>query len=246
MTKWEIIYEYEQLLVGNVLDRDFKKLIGSSGLKQELVVGIIWRFAITELLGWTPEEAHANLNKTIVQSLKLNATYDNMQYGNALAEVNNYDFVLQYAFPEKIKYNFTKATLMEYKRFAKEEQYSHDKKKSRKPKSFFVGAIGEKRARICFNYAVNRYLGHMTVPQKYDFFANTSKAKKWMKQHSLDSILILHYPDPLTCFHFLGYLKYPFENAELYYYEHLGRILLEKSEKEAKKKKRETALTNKE
>lgn len=240
MSKQEIIYQYEQLLMGNMMERDFKKILCSSGLPREDVIGLIWNHAITNLLHWSAHEAKKNLTQDIVRALKLNCTINTVAHARDLT-VNNYNFILQFAFPDEISYSFVQETLEEYRRYAKEGVYAHDTNNTRKPKGFFVGSAGQARAKICFSFVVSRYLSHMTVPEQYAFFGCTAKAKKWMKEHSLDTILTLYYNDPLDCFHNLGFSRNRPELADVYYYEYKGENLVEAIKKEEKKKgKKET------
>lgn len=189
-------------------------------------VGAIWRYAITELLGWTPQQALTYLTEDIVKLLSLDVFYAQIGININSAKYigSDHSFILQYAFPEQISYSFYNETLNDYLRVVKNGERGDGK--LRNAKNFFVGEDGIKRAHILMQYCVNNYLSNMTLREKYEFFANTEKALKWIESKRLNVVLAKIYSTPLEYFHeslkdedksdFLYHSNYIYSEAKLY------------------------------
>lgn len=194
------LYEYELILTGK---RKNYQCSFTGGPTQQLIeFGNIWRCAITKILKWTPEQAVLFLTEDIIRQLKLDKTYRAIDIGKN-------DFVydskrmLQYAFPDKVKYSFTNETIDVYEQILRNDKNITDKKDklfNKFPKSFFIDRYGEKRASILLNYAVGKYLGHLTSEEKYNFFASKN-AMRWLTQMKLNQIIGVMYENPLEYYH---------------------------------------------
>lgn len=142
-------------------------------------VGNIWRYAVNQKLGWTAEQALDGMTDYIVKDLKLDKTYPYIKFNSKKSYRQDYSFVLQYAFPGEIKYDFIKETLEIYEQ------------KGKYPKNFFPGTFndeGEKRARILFLDALKNDLKKGLLPSNlkslYDYFLS-DKAVVWIKRKRL-------------------------------------------------------------
>lgn len=214
------IYEYEEILLGQKLN--FTCSFKGDKHGNETEVGNIWRYAITKLLRWTPNEALKYLNKEIIKNLMLDKTYVGIDFDESNSFINDYRFVLQYAFPDEIKYDFYQETIDEYENVAKIGAYAGDKKPHKYQKKFFVDANGYKRARIILNYVIGLYLSDKSVEQLYDFFSG-NKAKKWCTEHSLGLPIKLLYQNNI-----LDYFHESYDNScDFYYYNIKIREYLE-------------------
>ena len=202
------IFEYEQLLMGQRLNFQLSFKGGESDNKKE--VGNVWRYAITELLGWTPEEALKNLNNEIVDRLLLNKTFCGLNFDREHSYISDYRFILQYAFPEKIRYDSYVETIAEYEKFAKLGKWAHDPSNAKQPKRFFSDGDGNQRASWCLRYVTDLYMGDMTIEEKYKFFADEEKAMEWLKGKALYRAMDYLYGTPLPYFHAASLEKDPF------------------------------------
>ena len=202
------IFEYEQLLMGQRLN--FQLSFKGNDTENKKEVGNIWRYAITHLLGWTPEEALKNLNNETVDRLLLNKTFCGLNFDREHSYIADYRFILQYAFPDKIKYDGYAETIAEYEKFAKIGKWSHDPANYKQPKRFFSDGDGIQRANWCLRYVTNLYMGDMTNEEKYRFFADTENAIEWIKGKNLLRAMDYLYEEPLPYFHAANSERDPF------------------------------------
>lgn len=206
-----IIYDYEQILTGQMLTglkmngkhKNFTKdplFEGSTEAKRK-AGGLIWRYAIEHILHWTPEQALDSLNRKIVKALKLDKVLALMEieYGNTF--YLDYREVLSYAFPEKIHYDVAEEAKLEYKKVMKLDEYSNSKRKYKFHKGFFYGENGPERARAVFNYALERYIADLDDQELYKFFGS-EEALNWCNGYRLGSHDIPGYKDPLQLLHY--------------------------------------------
>ena len=205
------IYEYEEILLGQKLN--FTCSFKGDKHGNEVEVGNIWRYAITKLLKWTPQEAVKYLTKDIIKELYLDKTYVGINFDETKSFINDYRFILQYAFPDEIKYDFYQETITEYEKVAKIGIFANEKKNHKYQKKFFIDNNGFRRARIILNHVVNLYLSDMSTEELYVFF-NSFKAKKWCKDHSLELPIKLLYQNNILDFFHESYEN----NNDFYYY----------------------------
>lgn len=232
------IYEYERILLGLQKQYTLAMQGGRNSYVNKKEFGYIWNYAITKLLGWTPEEALVYMTQDIVKKLKLDTTYYAIDFNPAISFIGNYRFALQYAFPEEVSYNFRQETLAEYKRVAKKEEWQNDKSPYKYHKNFFSGTTGYERAKICLNYAVQSYLSDMTTEELYDFFANKTEARKFLSTHNLDlPARILYQNDILSFFHD----SYDKRNYFYYYANVVNQHYAEVTRKNKTKNKKQKA-----
>ncbi len=209
------IYEYEQILMGQ---RDsFQVSFKGTLAENQVEVGNIWRYAITKLLGWTPEQALKNLNNEIVDSLMLNKTFVGLGFDREHSFISDYRFILQHAFPDEIRYDMYTETIAEYERIAKLGIWKNDKNNYKFPKSFFVDENGADRAKILFRYALDTYMGDYTIEEKYKFFADRIKATKWINSRKLGKPYRVMYSTPLDFLHD----ALPFKDKDMFLYNSL-------------------------
>ncbi len=208
------IFEYEQVLLG-IRDGFVCSFKGTtSGNQKE--VGNIWRYAVTKLLKWTPEQAVKNMTWEIVKLLRLDLTFSGINFNADSSYISDYRFVLQYAFPDQIVFDLKEQSILAYEKAAKEGIYADDKSVTRLPKNFFIDEFGHERAGFILNYLLNKYMiGSMSIREIYDAFANKSYITKWLREKKFESPLRYLYSSPLE---FLHYSLPPQQRDEMYYY----------------------------
>lgn len=208
------IYEYEEILLGQKLN--FTCSFKGDRRGNEIEVGNIWRYAITKLLKWTPQEALQYLTRDLVKKLLLDKTYVGIDFDETKMYLNDYRFILQYAFPNEVQYDFYQETITEYEKVAKIGKWANDKRNFKYQKKFFIDANGFSRAKIILNHVIRLYLSEKSDYELYEFFSKTD-VSLWFKEHSLSLPLKLLYKnDGFDFFH------ESFERSNnIYYYNKL-------------------------
>ncbi|MCR5670682.1 MAG: hypothetical protein K6G10_06720 [Butyrivibrio sp.] len=201
MNRESVIYEYEQILLGK--RKGFTASFHDSPEENRIAVGWVWRYAIEKILGWTPEAALKNVNAEVIDALKLKPTLNvnGIDYKEGKTYIADYRFILQYAFPDEIKYDFVDETISEYERISKLGVWRSDKTPDRYTKRFYRDDKGIMRAKILMRYVVDHYLSDMTLREKYEFFTDAPRATKWLDEKSLGTPLRDIYTSPLVYFH---------------------------------------------
>ncbi len=193
------IYEYEELLTDQKQSFKHSFKNDDSGNKKE--VGVIWKYAIEKILNWTPKEALTYLTPQIAEQFCLDKTLIGIGVNDKKNFISNYAFILQYAYPDIIKYDFYDETIEVYLKSAHLGPYKNDTDDIRLPKKFFSDDYGFDRADILLNYVVNLWLSGMSISELYEFFAQTNKAKSFLKSKKLGLVLRVLYDTPLEYFH---------------------------------------------
>lgn len=219
------IFEYEQVLYNN---GKFSCSFTGSPKDNRMAFGNIWRYAITHILKWNALQAKKYLNDDIISQLKLDRTYFAIDFDREHSYVYNYEFALQYAFPEEVKFDEYSLVIQEYERFSKQGAFANDTSDTKKPKNFFDGLDGMERACMCLRYEIDNYLSDKTVPELYAFFANEKESRKWLRKVKLSADPLKNfYETPLNYLH--AALPYK-SRSELHYYKYLIRNIAKEKE----------------
>ena len=199
-TKSMILFEYEDVLMGK--RKNFEVAFTNSVEENRKTAGIIWRYAIEKLLHWTPEQALIYLDQKIVNALKLNLTYCRIKYEYSTKKFFDFRFILQYAFPEVIKYDLEENARSEYERVAKLGKWENDTEQYKFHKNYFSGPEGLKRASVVLNYAISIDLADLNTYELYKFFANKRKATLWLSKREIEVNVKSLYKTPLEYLHY--------------------------------------------
>lgn len=180
------IFEYEELISGKIdkLSVSLQKNYLQQTLNKHL--GYIWYYALHDLRGWSAEDAKNNLTYSIIDEMKLKDTLNYIGYDLTKVYRSNFDFILQYAYPDEIKYSLINETILEYQKTVELKRY---------PKHFFNYYDGEFRAKILLKYVISVYLKDKTIDELADFFYS-KKSVKWLQNHYLYKPMKLYYYDP--------------------------------------------------
>ncbi len=206
------IYEYEEVLTGK--KQNFICSFKGSRKDNEIEVGNIWRYAITQLLKWTPVEADKYLTMDIVNMLCLDKTFCGIDFDPSYEFMGDFKFVLKYAFPDDIKYSLKEQAISEYEHVMKMGKWANSEENYRFPKKFFLNNDGIERALYLLNYVISLFLSDMSIEELYDFFADQRKATRWLNMKKLGVPLKYAFQDPLEYFH----ESLSWDNKEPFYY----------------------------
>lgn len=212
-SKKTILYEYEEILLGKN-GKDFKTIFNGSLEERRKVAGVIWRYAISNLLRWTPEQAETSLTKEIIESLCLDKTYSKMEIEYGVRKFFDIRSVLRYAFPEKIKFDVEKHAIEEYKRVMKLDEWKYDNTKYRFHKGFFRGPDGAIRSQVILSYAIAVYFDDVSNYALYRFFGDEKEANQWLEDHRLGGNVIPGFKTSLELLHY----SLPQERGNKFYY----------------------------
>jgi len=226
------IYEYERVLMNQGNFRvSFKNGENSKGNMIE--AGNIWRYAITNLLKWTPEEALLYLNYDIVRSLKLHFTFEALGIDPKTTYIADYRYILQHAFPGEIHYDINVEAVEEYEKMINIAKWRNNNINFKYPKGFFDGIEGTQRANIIMNYAVKTFLSFMPLDEQYAFFADSANARRWLEEKKLDLALKYTYHTPMEYFHESLPLG---ERDNLFYYTEIINKYVRRKKRQGKPK----------
>lgn len=207
-TNEEIIYEYEQILLGRK-QKYIYSFVGADTQK-ERAAGIILNYAITKILRWTPEMAKANLTFTIIKDLQLEPVIKNLGIKAKKLDSLCVQKILSAAFPDDVHFNFDKQTIEIYKQLI---GLDPENSLSECPKGFFSDEDGLRRAAVCLIYAISISLYSKTARELYDFFAS-SECESWLDKMKLANNAKRLYDSPLDYFHY----SIPIKNRNYIYY----------------------------
>ena len=201
MDKSEVLYNYEELLIGDA--KQFKScFIDASYADRCKGVGYLFRYVVEELLEWTPEQAVLYLDMNIIEAFKLDKCYAILDIKKADPRLLDNRFILSFAFPEFIHYNEKAHVINEYNKVMKLDIYANDAGGDTKMrKKFFSAVNGAERANTLLNHVVKELLSYMTIEEQYDFFADRAAANSWLKKKKLYNANEVLYNDPFEYFH---------------------------------------------
>ena len=118
MDRQMAISRYENMLIG-------KQKLMLSGTDQEKQAAAldIFRYVITDLLGWTPEEAKDCLNDEVVHKMHLDTLIKHyIHCPKDIQKDSDYDYFVAMAFPHDVRYDERDGLITMYKRILRGEQ----------------------------------------------------------------------------------------------------------------------------
>ena len=226
VTESENIYEYEELLLGK-RDRFEISLQAPLLRDRRIEAGNIWRYAVTHLLKWTPEQAAVYMTESLARMLYLDKTYEKTGFKKTIDGTPDFRVLLSYAFPKRIRIDEKAEAIEEYKHKAKLEKWGNECVPYEYPKGFFIGKEGIQRATWLLEYVINLYLrDNMTNKDLYAFFAPKKKAKKWLASKDLDYPLKIIYKNALDYYHYS--LAFEYRDDFLYNFHRINEVYKEK------------------
>lgn len=202
MNEQDIIYDYEQVLLGK--QRTFKIAFqkDASFSTNQRAVTVVWKYAIEVLLKWTPEMALDLFNYDLVEKLKLDKAAEYIGITFSRKKTFSVAKILQYVYPQ-IVYDPGQEAIEYFQRINKLEGFEviDSNKVLRFPKSYFDGEDGLAKASAVVNYAISVYMNDKNVYELYAFFSKAGAAERWMRSKGLSMILQQYAKRPITCLH---------------------------------------------
>lgn len=190
----------------------------------------IVRYAVTKILGWTPQEAMESVNADIINQLKLDKIIAYIQFPKNLSRKRDFTWVIHKAFPRETRYDVAEQILQLYERVKTGNQ-------KRFPKRAFDGEDGSLKLAILLKDYISKNLPARNVTELYDFFGNCGKANIKMHEAKLYYAYRELYETPLDYLHeSLGSEKDEFLYGYYQYMTALGEIRKNKRKRKKEEK----------
>lgn len=145
--------------------------------KEEDALAIV-RYAITTILGWTPEEAMGSLTYEIMEQLKLDRIITYVQYPKDLSKSKDFSWMVHRAFPKETNFDVKAQILDLYDRIQKGDL-------ARFPKRVFEGPNGIEKLGILLNDFISKNIPATSVTDLYAFFGDSGMANAVLKEAQL-------------------------------------------------------------
>lgn len=199
--------------------------------KEEDALAIV-RYAVTDILGWTPEEALYGMNEEIMKQLRLDKIITYVQYPRDINKNKDYAWMIHRAFPKETSYCPKDQVLEMYKRL-------QNSNIDRFPKRVFVGNNGIEKLSVLLNDYISKNIPAFTISELYEYFSKFGEANKALRKAKLYYAYKDFYNTPLEYLHeALG------ENSDNFLYHHYQYLnTLTEMRKELKKQEKENTTT---
>ncbi len=198
-----IIYVYERVLIGQTR---FKTIFDVSLNEKRRIGGVMMRYAYEHLLHWNADYALMYTNKKIEKAFLFNEIYKKMEIERPTGAYFNFKSILQYVFPESMRYDIEDEAIDEYKRVMRLDEYalSPGEKRTPKPKfqkNFFANYDGRVRATTILNYMISRFIGNISTYDLYHTFGDRQRATKFLADNGIKGGNFPGFNTPLELLH---------------------------------------------
>ena len=188
MQKEIAIERYERYVMGNG-----PLTLNGSVKEKETAAKDIIRYAILEMLGWTPQEAAGHMTWELVVQMKLDRLLTYFKYPKDVDKEYDPDYIVHLAFPE-VPFDIKRQVLRVYRRLL-------DGQIEAFPKKIFDGRSGRDKAGILLMEVVATNIPSASIPELYERFANSAASVSLMKKAKIYGVYTKMYSTPLEYFH---------------------------------------------
>lgn len=224
-----IIEEYENVLLGVTKKYSFRNIFNGPLYDRQREGGIIWRYAIETLLGWSERQAEIYLTPELIGALCLEKTLKPMGVEFGPRHYFNVRSVLQFAYPEYPAYDPAEEAIEEYRRVNHLDEWESSPDRHKYHAYFFNDATGAKRATAITDFVITKYYGDSSPAQIYNFFANNAEANKFVKEKGLHTIMKNTSKSPLDMIHYVSSIS----NNALYFNALITQAINNRKSKES-------------
>jgi hypothetical protein len=194
MVPIEMYYkEYDDILIGA---KDSASSVMMSKQQRSKITDDIIRYAFEYYLEWTPEDAAANINLSVIKEMRLTSFLKRIPCPGELDERKDIIYVTNHLYPQTNKFTQGDLVVLVYK------EVLHGKR-DKFPKLFFDGFDGQNRARICLLTLVREYLttDFSDIGEMYAYFADETKSRPKLLEYRLRVPLRDIYKSPIDYLH---------------------------------------------
>ena len=187
-----LLYEYQLLLLGRIPSIQPDLFDGEAKQKENAALDIV-RYAVENILRWTPKEMAAKFNGEVIDRLKLTKIVSYIAFPPEADKKRDYFVYAHKLYPDIIPMDLYTLTILTYNNV-------HDKHLVKFPKGFFDDNLGRTRALLCMNYALAKDGMFRTKQELYKTFTETTGAQ-FIQKHRLDLARRLSWESPLDFIH---------------------------------------------
>lgn len=193
MTRQMAISRYENMMMGKQ-----KLMLSGSEQEKQTAALDIFHYVITDLLGWTPEEAQDCLNKEIAHKMHLDILIKHyIHCPKDIQKDSDYDYFVAMAFPHDVQYDERDGLIAMYKRIMRGEQ-------QRFPQHYFNGDHGRYKASLLLMYVIDHNIpvNEKKISDLYALFADGKRINRLFKKWKLDKSPSDPFSSPLEYLHY--------------------------------------------
>jgi hypothetical protein len=183
-----LLYEYQLLLLGRIPSIQPDLFDGEAKQKEKCALDIV-RYAVEQLLRWSPKEMAAKFNADVIARLKLTKIVSYISFPPEADKKRDYFVYAHKLYPEIIPMNLYTLTILTYNNV-------HEKHLVKFPKGFFDDNLGRTRALLCMNYALAKDGKFQSIQELYKAFTETSGVQ-FIQRHRLDLARRLSWEYPI-------------------------------------------------
>lgn len=202
-----LLYEYEQILLGNKTGFSpyYFKYGNDTSRNQALY---IIKFAVEHYLKWDPFDVKHHFTKEIAIQMKLEPLMKYIDFPPELDKETDYYYISAFLYPKIMKIDIKELVLCTYKNVL-------SGKLCKFPKEYLSGTQGMMRASICLQYMLTQNYTFQSIKAMYKFFSEPSGAKA-LREHRLSSICNEIYEHPIDYLH----ESLPYAQKDEYWYHY--------------------------
>lgn len=189
----ELIWEYENMLIGNLSEISIDCFIGidPGGQNERLAIECI-RYVLERIMDWNTDTAIQRFDSYIIHILKLDGLLRYIDFPPDF-EYGSPKYILSLLYPNKIKFNQRELVMNTYNEVL-------DGTRNQFPRDYFLGRDGFKRYCYCMKFVLEICKPFTDVSEVYEYFSspkgNTLLSEYKLRiptyQYSLDPIQAIH------------------------------------------------------
>lgn len=215
-----LLYEYQLLLLGRIPSIQSDLFDGEAKQKEKAALDIV-RYAVENLLRWTPKEMAAKFNGEVITKLKLNKVVSYISFPPEADKKRDYFVYAHKLYPNIIPMDLYTLTILTYNNV-------HEKHLVKFPKGFFDDTLGRTRALLCMNYALSRDGAFRSKQELYKTFTETT-GMQFIQRHRLDLARRLSWEYPIDFIHEALSIN---DRDDMWYHYYKLKVKLRQAQKE--------------
>lgn len=195
MQKRYIIFEYQQVLTNrskNMAQLYFSPEGEGAAERNSETALVVLRYAVENLLKWTPEQMKDRFGAQVISDLKLGRIMNRILIPPEILPTD-YFYYAHILYPDRIPVDYPDLTLHQYKRVLNKEI-------QRIPRGFFDDGTGIRRAKICLNYVITNLIFFDSVQDAYKCFSSPA-GDRYLKTYRLETARDSGWNSALDYFH---------------------------------------------
>ena len=171
-----------------------REMNAKSAASKEADALAVIRYAVTSILGWTPQDAMEHITPEIVNKLKLDQVIKYISFPPDVDKKNDFSWVVYKAFPHETKYDMAKQTIRVYNQVLSGEIPQF-------PRYMFRGEHGTEKLSIMLCTYISRNIPASSLDDLYKSFADSAEGTRILRKAALHNAYKEFYSSPLLYLH---------------------------------------------